>query len=395
MTGPDKTSTLAGWTVVCASFTLIFGFSAVDHAISPLVESFSVFYGEPLNRVLWLISTCTAGIVCGILAGPALLKAGGPDRLARAGAALLVVPLAFFLLGGRFHGALAARFLFGLGAGMTSTVMWWLTYEGVPRRYYTAMVTVLMAARPMAVAAGVPLAGYIAYRANWRWAFAVFLVLIIAGGLVLLAALADKKTEPAPLRLAGFFSAYRAVLAEPNAILYYGGLMLTRICYFGFYSMLGIWMIKYYGLDVSGITLQLTYIGMAETLVNFIIPPVLGMGRRKVFDASVLLSAVLFIAMVYGALPLWGSVLLIAGFVMFDRVYTMAGVMAIPEIFPALTDKTATGNMVTLTSWIGLAVISAAEGAFLSLERVPAMATALVACLLVGLACLYRVQPKT
>ncbi|MFA6583256.1 MAG: hypothetical protein WCS77_03080, partial [Elusimicrobiaceae bacterium] len=94
-------------------------------------------------------------------------------------------------------------------------------------------------------------------------------------------------------------------------------------------------------------------------------------------------------------LPLGLSVLLIALFVMLDRVYSMAAVMAIPEIFSQLTDKTATGNMVTLTAWTGLALISAIEGITLSVAPVSVTATILILCLICGLVCLYRVQPKT
>jgi predicted MFS family arabinose efflux permease len=395
MTYIEKRESFLGWTAVCSSFALVFAFSSVDHAISPLVETFSVYYAQPLNRILWLISACTAGIIFGILAGPALMKAAGPKRLAFAGAALLAVSLTFFITAGNFHLALALRFAFGLGAGIISTIMWWLAYEGVPRRYYTAMITVLMAARPMAVAAGVPIAGYIACRANWRWSFSLFLVLAAASAAFLLFSMPGKKTEPSRLKLTGFFTAYRHALGAKHAAGFYGGLMLTRMCYFGFYSMLGIWMIRYYGLDVGAITRQLMYIGIAETLVNFIIPPILKLNRRRVFAASVILSAVVFAGFAYGKLPLGLSVLLIALFVMLDRVYSMAAVMAIPEIFSQLTDKTATGNMVTLTAWTGLALISAIEGITLSVAPVSVTATILILCLNCGLVCLYRVQPKT
>lgn len=394
MTENIKQSSVSGWIAVCASFALIFAFSSVDHAISPMVESFSLYYGQPLNRVLWLISFCTAGIVCGIIAGPALMKSAGPYRLALGGVLFLAAPLALFIAGGSFYAALALRFLFGLGAGVISTVMWWLAYEGVDRRFYTAMITVLMAARPMAVAAGVPLAGFIAYRAGWQWSFAVFLALIILSALFLLTVMTDGKRPWTPFKMTGFFSAYQRVLAEPRAGLFYGGLLLTRICYFGFYSMLGIWMIRYYGLDVGGITRQLAFIGIAETLVNFIIPPILKLNRRAVVNASLALSVPAFAVFVYGALPLWLAVLMIAVFVMLDRVYTMASVMAVPEIFPGLQDKTATGNMVTLTAWIGLTAVSAIEGAWLNLSSVPLMATVLLVSLAAGLVCLHKVQPE-
>jgi len=160
--------------IVAASFVIIFAFSSVDHAISPLAEIFSNFFSVPLGNSLWLISYCTLGIVVGLIAGPAMLKASDCGRLVKGSVVVLGAALALFLLCPYFYGSLFLRFVFGLGAGVLSTAMWWLTYEGVAKPYYEAMVTVLMASRPMAVALGVPLAGYMSAWWSWRAAFFVF-----------------------------------------------------------------------------------------------------------------------------------------------------------------------------------------------------------------------------
>jgi predicted MFS family arabinose efflux permease len=99
---------------VVFSFVLIFAFSSIDSAISPMVESLHLHFGVPLDSVLLLISSATTGIVLGVIAGPALTASLRVSRLLAAGAAGLVAAHALFLLAPGFHLALACRFLFGL-----------------------------------------------------------------------------------------------------------------------------------------------------------------------------------------------------------------------------------------------------------------------------------------
>jgi len=65
---------------VLLAFILIFAFSSVDNAVSPMVGRIAQTYGVGLEKVLWLISACTAGTVLGVFLGPwftSRLKPGG------------------------------------------------------------------------------------------------------------------------------------------------------------------------------------------------------------------------------------------------------------------------------------------------------------------------------
>ena len=391
----SQTRDLRGPILVAASFALIFAFSSVDHAIAPLVSVFADFFAKPQERVLWLISSCTLGIVLGIIAGPSLLKSWSASKLLNAVNALLAVSLALFLCSPDFCLSLALRFVFGLGSGLLSTCMWWLTYEGLDKKYYAPMVTVLMAARPMAVAAGVPLAGLVQAAFGWRAAFGVFLALIIIGGAAFALRAPDDASEKKSFAWRGIFSEYSHALALPHAKFFYGGLLVAKLCYFGMYSLIGIWLQSRYGLGVKQITSCLIFIGLAETLVNFITAPLLKLNYKKVFLGSMAGALLAFVLFIPGKLPLPLTLVLIALFVMLDRVYSMGLVMTLPQMLPGARNKAALGNLITLSSWTGLTIISWLEGEFLPLTGLDFAGWALAAFLAIGLWMLYLVQSRT
>lgn len=384
-----------GRLLVAASFVLVYAFSSVDHAIAPMVSVFAGFFGRPEARVLWLISSCTLGIVLGIIAGPSFLKSWAAPKLLNLANALLACALALFLFSPDFGVSLLLRFVFGLGSGLLSSCLWWLTYDGLDKKHYHAMLTVLMAARPMAVATGVPLAGLLQTQFGWRFAFGFFLALLLAAGAACLLRAPGDAAQKRPFRLAGIFSEYANSLSQPHARFFYSGLLVNKMCYFGLYSFLGIWLGRRYGLGVEKITACLLFIGLAETLVNFITAPLLKLNYRRVLLGSMLASPLVFAAFAPGALPLWASVALIAAFVMLDRLYSMGLVMTLPKMFPGAGNRAALGNLITLSSWTGLALVSWLEGEFLDRVGLDAAGWALALFLITGLVMLYRVQKLT
>ncbi len=152
-------SLVKGWTLVAASFIVVFAFSTVDHAISPLVEWLRAFFGVAAENVLWLISSCTAGIVAGLFVGPQFIKSVRVSRAVWISLLMMAGGVWAFVATPVFAWSLVVRFVFGLGAGIFSTILWWLAYESIDRRFYTPMITVLTAARPLAGGGGGPLGG--------------------------------------------------------------------------------------------------------------------------------------------------------------------------------------------------------------------------------------------
>jgi len=381
---------------VAASAALIFSFSSIDSAISPLVGPIHAYFAVPLDHALWLISTATAGVVLGVLAGPALISSLRVTRLMAAGAAGMVVAHCLFLLCGGFHAALLLRFAFGLSCGITASVLWWLTFHGVAEEYYPAMIVVLMSARPLATAIGVPAVGLAAARLGWRAPLWMLGACIAVSGACLSRAMSGAQAERKPLRLGRVLGEYRDALRVPFAPAYYVGTTVNRMCYFGFYALSGIWFMRHYGLGLEAISLALLVIGLAEAAVNFFVPRLVGaFGHDRVFTGSLALSGLLLPVFIGGRLPLLWAVALIAAFMLLDRVYSMAAVITIPRMFPALGNKTTFGSLNTLTAWLGLTVSSGFEGRWTETLGIGCIQWILTACFFAGSALIYWVQRET
>lgn len=382
--------------LVVAAFCLIFAFTAVDSAISPMVHPLSGFFNVPLSQVLWLISACTAGIVVGVFLGPSLTNAYSVRRLTITAAWTLLVTLALFLSTRSFAIALGFRFLFGLAAGVIASVMWWITYHGVSQKSYQAMVTVLMASRPVAIAIGVPIASLIAGKSSWHLPYWLFAVLIFGSALFLFPSLRFEEPEKKPFSWQLLWQDYAKTFRLPYAKSYYLGLTINRCCYFGFYSFAGIWFFRHYGLSTATIGSLLLLVGLGEALVNFFVPTMLKwFGHERLFTGSLVASGVLFAAFISGRLPLPLALLLVTLFVILDRIYGMAMIIAIPQVFPASDNKSIFGSLTTLVAWIGLTAISWFLGRFTDSLGLPAMEWVLFGSFVVGSSLLYWVQART
>ncbi|MDQ7772570.1 MAG: MFS transporter [Elusimicrobiales bacterium] len=378
------------------SFVLIFAFNTADNAIAPLVGPLSEAFGVGAGQALWLITACTAGTVAGLIVGPAALRALHPARFLLLSAAALAATQALFALSSSFAAALLFRSISGLGAGFAAVFMWRLAFHGLSKPAMPTMLAVLMSARPLATAIGVPLAALGAWKMSWQtpvWAVAA---LTAAGGLALYFSMPAAAAEQPDERPKSLLGTYASALSVPHALTYYAGFTVNRMAYFGFYAFCGVWFDGHYGLDLKSIGLALLIIGLAEALVNFATPAIIKrLGHRPVFTISLGASGVLLPLFIFGRLPLPAAIALIALFMLLDRVYSMALVMTIPDMFPHTGDKTAFGSLNTLTAWGGLMIISWFQGAFLGKIGMTGIEAALIAAFLAGSAMLYLVQKRT
>lgn len=376
---------------VALSFALIFCLASIDSSIAPMVRELSAHFGAPMDQTLWLISACTAGIVAGVLLGPALISSFPAPRLLAASVAALAASHLLFLLAPGFGAALLWRAVFGLACGMTASLLWWLTFEGVSQAYYQAMVVVMMSARPLATAVGVPAAGLLASSAGWRPPFWALGGLMAAAGAALCMAMPADTAPKRSFAPAGVFSEYAEALRLPRAAAFYAGMTVNRMCYFGFYALTGIWFLRHYGLGLARISFALLVIGLAEGLVNFAAPALQRRwGLAATFTWGLAGSAVLLPMFLFGWLPLAAAVGLVAAFMLLDRVYVMAAVVSIRELFADSGSKTAFGSLNTLTAWLGLTFISWLEGRFTDAWGLAAMECVLLACFAAGSLLLYR-----
>ncbi len=383
--------------VVAASFAVIFAFSSVDSAVSPLVDLLHTFFGVSLGSVLHLISVCTLGTVIGLIIGPALTAGFRVSRLLGIGILGLVIGLGGFLLAGDFSLAMVSRFVCGLSSGILAACMWWLTFHGVPKTHFQAMVAVLMSARPLATALGVPMAGLLASDYGWRAPFWLLGGLISAGGILLVICRTGmSEGEKKAVTAGGILSDYLEAFRVPFAIPYYLGMTINRMAYFGFYSMSGIWFMTHFGFSVRQISTALFYIGLGEAGINFLVPRLLKvLGHRMLFIGSILASGVLLPVFLSGALGANLTILLVTAFMILDRIYAMALVVTIPGMFPSARNKTVFGSLNTLTAWAGLTIISWVQGSYLEVLGMSFFQHLLTACFIVGTGLLYHVQART
>ncbi|MBR3603754.1 MAG: MFS transporter [Elusimicrobiaceae bacterium] len=384
-----------GWALVIATFVVVFSFSTVDHAISPLVEWLSFFFHTGAERTLWLISSCTAGIVLGLFLGPQLLKTFRISQVLWASLLMMVGGIWAFVSIPFFPVSLLIRLVFGLGAGLFSTVLWWLTYEAIDKRFYLPMIIVLTAARPMAVAAGVPLVLYSSTLLNWRVSFAITGVLIALFCTAFIFTAPPDNKEKSKFTLMALFKTYQTAWKTPHLKDFFTAMLINRLCYFGFYSMLGLWFIGHYQLSTPQLARPLMAIGLCETIINFVVPVLMKIGQKKLFYLSLLFNIVFFGLFAWGALPLWVTILFIGLFAMTDRIYGMLLLIFIPSIFKDSKDRTTIGSLVTLVSWMSLMLISWIEGSFLESIGLKNMAVLLLVFLAISFALYIKMLRKT
>lgn len=382
--------------LIITSFIVIFSFASVDSSIAPMVKNISIFYGVHISLVLMLISYCTAGIVIGVLVGPVFTGSYSVRFISFLALVGIIFSLIFFLVSKNFNWALFFRFFFGISSGLIASVMWWITFYGLSPVNYHSMIIVLMSARPLAVALGVPFAGYLATFYSWQTPYWFFGILLIISGVLFLKCLPATEEKKRAFTLKNLATEYLAAFKIPYSFLYYAGLTVNRICYFGFYSVVGIWFIKHYNLNLITITTSLLFIGLAEALINFFIPFLLRVfGHKNLFTISIILSAVIFYFFISGKLPLVYTVILIGIFVCLDRIYIMAAVITIPLMFPESKNMTVFGSLNTLTSWIALTAISWFEGVMIDTVGLVLIQNILLASFIIGSLIMFYVQNKT
>ncbi|MGM9998968.1 MAG: MFS transporter [Candidatus Bruticola sp.] len=419
--------------VVVLAFILIFAFNSIDNAISPMADTIGRSFQVPPHTVLLFISFCTGGTVAGLLFGPSLVSAFRSNRLLFWCTLLLSVTQIAFACSSSFELGLVLRALSGLGAGFTASIMWSLTFHGVSKAYFPAMIAVLMSARPLATALGVPLAGLLTSEFNWRLPIFIIAALTAVSGLALAwcyptphpvpnpkanSALPSQKkqevsspkspdTSPSPLcrrltlgSLASICQAviepYIKALSVPYAVTYYVGSLINRMTYFGFYSLCGLWFPFHYQLDIKEVSLALFVIGLADCAINFFTNNIIKrFGHRSTFLVSIILSLVLLPIFIYGQLTLKVAVTAIAIFMTLDRIYSMALVISVPDMFPSIGDKTAFGSLNTFTAWGAMSVIAALQGFFTQRWGMASMESLLILCFIIGGAMITYIQWKT
>lgn len=381
---------------VIFSFILIFAFNCIDNAISPLIKPISESFAVSNASALLLISVCSGATALAMVIGPAMLSYFRAKKLLFWSMLLMALSQCLFALTSNFYAAMGFRAAAGFTAGIIATIMWRITFHGVSEKSFPAMIAVLMSARPLATAIGVPLAGLLAWKINWQTPMWIIAALTAVSGIVLFYFFPEKADIPMETDSKGIVRPYIKALSVPHAGFYYTGITINRMAYFGFYTFCGIWFDTHFGLNIKSISFALLIIGLAEALVNFSTAKIIKVfGHKKTFLTSLFVSTILLPMFIYGKLPIIATIALISVFMLLDRIYSMALVITIPKMFPSTGDKTAFGSLNTLTAWGAMMIISWLQGRLLKPFGITHLETMIIICFVIGSAMLYYVQHKT
>lgn len=352
------------WFIVSVSFIFIFTFATLDSAIAPLVKEFHLYYDVSMPMVLELISYCTFGIVIGTFIGPLFVAHMKIRTLLNSTVLLLAIGSLGFLLTHSFTTALVVRLLLGIAIGVSASLLWWITYDGMTtQKSIDSMLVVMLSARPVAISLGVPLVAYIGAKSNAQFPLFFFAFCLIASGL-LLGNIKYKRpgvvsSSKPKVSIHSLVSEYTNVFKIPFARTYYLSTFLNSFGSFGFYSLGGIWFIEHYKLSTEQISLMFLIMGASEVAATFISPKILKTSKlsftlKFVFSAA----ALAFFIYIGGHLPLYAALFFIFIFIVLNRVQIFAMMKFLPQIFNDYKNKSTLGSLATLFSWLGFAAVS-------------------------------------
>lgn len=373
---------------------IVFAYCSADNAVSPLVSIFHLHFKVSEAAVLYLIASCTFGIVVGSLIGPVLVAKYTARKLMLFATLILALATIVFFSINSFPVAIISRLIFGICSGLLAAVIWWITFHGVTGKGIDIMLAVALTARPVAMSLGIPLVGLITAMTNWQIAYAFLVVILLVATFGLYCILEqpqNSKLQP-PTSL---LIEYRDVFSLTHSINYYLGMTLNSIGYFGFYSLAGIWFSQHYHLSFLQIATMFLFIGGAEVIINFISPVIF---RTFAFKQTIIIVClgipITYALFIYAQFSLYLALSFIILFIMLNRALVYACLRTLPVMFSTHQNKTTLGSLVTLSLWLGFAIASGLQGKLLANFSIQVVETMLLGMLILGTMLIFITQKQ-
>lgn len=380
---------------IALSVTLIvFAYASADNAVSPLVSVFHGFFHVSEADVLYLISSCTFGIVLGSFIGPILVARYTGAKLLLFSAIVLSLSTISFITLNYFYAAIFFRFIFGLCCGFLAAIIWWITFHKVTGKASDFMVVITMTTRPLAMCLGIPLVGLITSMTSWQISYAFLVVLLLASSFMLFFSLGKPDKQEITTKTS-LIQEYKNIFGLKHSANFYFGVVLNSFTYFGFYAFAGIWFTQHYNLNFLQISTMFLLIGGAEVIINFISPYIYrNFNYRKAFFVMCVSAILVFALFIHAYFSLYVSLSLIILFILFNRAMIFAVIRTMPAAFPAHKNKTTLGSLITLSMWLGFAIVSGVQGKLLSRVNLDVVETLLIAILTIGMILIFITQKK-
>jgi MFS family permease len=285
---------------------------SLDSIMNVAFPAIAAAFGEPPERMRWVIVCYVLTYSLTSFAGGALADRVGHARVFRAGLAVTAAALAWGGLAPTFGGLLAARVLQGVGGGLVYGTAPGLVTLAAPPGQRGAALGFLSAGIGIGFTIGPLAAGVLVEHAGWRWIFHVRVPCALA---VLAWALAGlPAARGAATRLVAAADVLRRAVLAPGALSF-----LANASIFSVWLLAPFYLVLVRGLDptTAGLLFTLTPLGTAAAA------PVAGaaadrFGARGPMAAGLLLEALgLFVlgrADAATATPVIAVALLAAGF---------------------------------------------------------------------------------
>lgn len=404
----DKQQKIASkdFVLVVISFLTIFIFVTIDNVISPLIEIFHQYYSVSMPEVLRLVSSCTFGIVLGTFCGPIIIRHFKIFKTYLLTVVSFAIFLLLFLYLQNFNLALVARFFLGISSGLFASCFWWITFHGVSSKpSKDAMISVMIAARPVAISLGVPLLVATALPpSSWQLGFLGYGIVLVLINFYFLKMIIKKNifphSSPPPSSVSfssgnrdlknNLFEDYFLAIRSKNFSAFYGAAFLTSIAYFGFYSISGYWFLSAFDLGTSFLSALFLYVGAGEVLATFLAPFL----NRKFSTSATSTTVLCLTTIVVGLLSyvlfasnyfsLWITVVGISIFLISNRVYVFLMMSKVPSLFPDHPNKSTLASLITLISWLAFAFVSYLQSYMAQIFTLRIIGFFMFGCLLIG-----------
>ncbi len=267
---PEGAAGRLGRAGVLTLVLLVGAFASVPFLLSPLLPDIARGFQRTAAEAAWVVSVFGATLA---VAAPLVGLFGGRFSrlfLIRCGLAVFALGLATAALAPGFGWLLLALVVTGVGAGMYVPTAYALVGDHVAMARRGRVMGQVMAGWGYAIIFGVPLGGWLAHVAGWRWALGM---LVVVAGVALLATHMLPAGQPRSARhhpVPNLYNLSAAVFLDPGARL----ILLVNVCnmiaFYGPYTYLGTWLRGELGMgsDGAGLVILAYGAGLALSTLN-------------------------------------------------------------------------------------------------------------------------------
>ncbi len=334
-------------------FLLLLGlivFSILDNGLPAFFDELSKNLGINKGILVNLISTCSFGIVIGLLFFSGSINKANYGLYLKIAVLLGVLSATHVLNSSSYELYLLSRFFLGLLIGLISSMAWWFSFNLSGNS--TSYVVYIMTARPLSIALGVPLLTFFKDYIYWEWLYIGFL------GLVVLYLFIPVKKSEEEVKT-HIWAVYREIFSNKSAYYFYLTILTNAMGYLGFYVIIPFW-------ENIAIEKLFLFYGLTEITGTLLSKKAIFSKQSPLYISFGIL--VLMPLIVFFDIHEYVNIAAIALYIFAARVYIVNVANTIPRTFSYLSRKDGLGtcgSLIGVFAWLGLGLISFISSFFL------------------------------